>query len=377
MKTYLICLLLCAGVCTAQTYTASTLVSLPPASQKSAMNPFAPVVDTAGNVYATSENGGAHGEGTVFKVAPTGKITILYSFGANPTDGTFPGVSLVRDNTGNLYGVTITGGTLGFGIVFKLTSAGKETVLHNFSYYGGSSLARDSSGNLYGYESLGNGSLFKLTPSGVYSTLYSFCSQTNCTDGFQPSGGPIVKSDGSIYGTAAGGDFDLSVVFKVTAQGVETVLHSFAGGPDGENAGTRLTQDNAGNLYGTAGGGDFSNGIVFKVDSSGNYSVLYSFCALANCADGSFPRGPVVLDTAGNIYGVTEEGGLDTFAYGVAYKISPTGIESVLYDAPGAAGSGAPGLGTALAIDSKGNLYGSTWNGGAAHNGSVYKLTKH
>jgi uncharacterized repeat protein (TIGR03803 family) len=138
-----------------------------------------------------------------------------------------------------------------------------------------------------------------------------------------------------------------------------------------------LTQDNAGNLYGTAGGGDFSNGTVFKITPSGTYSVLYNFCALNQCADGALPAGPVVLDTLGNIYGVTQEGGLDTFAYGVAYKLSPTGTETVLYDAPGAAGSGAPGLGRALAIDSKGNLYGSTWNGGASHNGSVYKLTKH
>lgn len=370
MKTkLLLILLLLPALGFAQTYTYTTLVSFPNSSKKSAVNPFAPTIDVMGNIYGISYYGGANNGGTVFKVTPAGSMSVLYSFAYR----TFPYGSLVRDPAGNLYGITQFGGTYDAGMIFKVTPAGKMINLYNFSGAGGGSpLARDTAGNLYGYDYSGKPSLYRLTPSGVYSILYTFCSLSACADGDGPAGGPILKPDGNLYGvTAAGGTLGYGTVFKVTPEGQEAVLYNFLGGTDA-SSGSKLTQDAAGNLYGTSYyGGANNNGTVFNLTSSGVESVVYDFCSLTDCADGRYPNGPVIVDAAGNVYGIASEGGTSDFGPGTAYKIAASRQYSVIHDAGGA------GLGYALAMDKSGNLYGMTWNGGGPHNGTVYKLTKH
>ena len=237
------------------------------------------------------------------------------------------------------------------------------------------SLTRDSKGNLYGYDlytNFGHGSIFKLAPTGTYSTLHDFCLLTNCTDGDQPSGRPILAANGKLYGvTYAGGDVSCpfesgcGTVFEVDTGGNETVLHNFTSNGDGAQPATKLTQDVSGNFYGTTYYGGLGYGTVVKVSSSGQESVLYSFCMQANCADGEYPNGALIRDNAGNLYGIASEGG------NPIYKITAEGMESVILYPPGFAG-----FGYGLVMDAAGNLYGTTFQGGAAHTGSIYKLTK-
>ncbi|HTZ83923.1 MAG TPA: choice-of-anchor tandem repeat GloVer-containing protein [Candidatus Acidoferrales bacterium] len=195
---------------------------------------------------------------------------------------------------------------------------------------------------------------------------------TNCTDGDQPSGRPILAANGKLYGvTYAGGDVSCpfesgcGTVFEVDTGGNETVLHNFTSNGDGAQPAIKLTQDVSGNFYGTTYYGGLGYSTVFKVSSSGQESVLYSFCMQANCADGEYPNGALIRDNAGNLYGIASEGG------NPIYKITAEGMESVILYPPGFAG-----FGYGLVMDAAGNLYGTTFQGGAAHTGSIYKLTK-
>jgi len=236
--------------------------------------------DAAGNLFGTTVTGGDSGNGTVFQLDKSGKETVLYSF-AGGTDGSAPHGRLVRDATGNLFGTTSTGagsgcyGGQGCGSVFKLDRTGKKTVLHKFS--GGkdgslpyAGLIRDAAGNLYGTTSEGGafdkGTVFKLDRASKQTVLYNF---TGGKDGAGPGYGPVVRdAAGNLYGTTAGGGaFGKGTVFKLDATGREIVLHSFAGGSDGEQPVAGLIRDAVGNFYGTTlFGGDAANdGVVFKI----------------------------------------------------------------------------------------------------------------
>jgi len=262
------------------------------------------VGDSAGNLYGTTYLGGASGGyGTVFKVDAKGGETILHSFAGPPDgggDGAYVYTGVIRDETGNLYGVTDAGGEYGGGTVFKLDSAGGETLLYSFECGADgcgpdSVLLADAAGNLYGTTKDGGnlscgggdgcGVVYKLSPQEnggwVETVLYSFCSLSSCTDGSLPFKGPLVRdANGSLYGTAMWGgnsgcnDTGCGVVFKLDAAGKETVLHTFTGGSDGAYPYSGLTMDSAGNLYGAAlEGGDLSCkigngqgcGTVFKI----------------------------------------------------------------------------------------------------------------
>jgi uncharacterized repeat protein (TIGR03803 family) len=191
--------------------------------------------------------------------APT--ETVLHSFSGN--DGAQPIAGLIADGNGNLYGTTAKGGASGNGVVFKLAPGGTYTVLYSFT--GGSDgrfpqagLIADSSGNLYGTTQFGgatgNGVVFKLTPGGTETVLYSFCHLPGCTDGAYPQAGLIADSSGNLYGTTPyGGASNDGVVFKLASGGTETVLYSFLGGGDGAFPGAALIADGSGNLYGTTG----------------------------------------------------------------------------------------------------------------------------
>jgi uncharacterized repeat protein (TIGR03803 family) len=349
------------------------------------INPEAGVVlDAKGNLYGTTFNDGAFASGTVFRLSPSGKHKVLYSFTGTGGDGAFPFFgSLVRDSLGNLYGTTYSGGIysnsclFGCGTVFKVDTSGKETVLYGFTGTAGdgyepvAGVVRDPAGNLYGTTYLGGangaGMVFKVDPTGKETVLYGF---TGSTDGGFPGAGLLLDSKGNVYGTTqSGGASFFGTVFKVSPAGQEKVLYSFNAPPDGFTPESPLLRDSAGNLYGTTGNGGASGfGTVFKVTPLGQESVLYSF---TGGTDGSNPSsGRLVRDSAGNLYGTTPTGGTSDF--GVVFKIDTTGTETVLHSFSGTDGKIPYGT---LALDKSGNLYGTTYEGGAYGGGVIFKIT--
>jgi uncharacterized repeat protein (TIGR03803 family) len=323
---------------------------------------------------------------------------VVYSFLGQP-DGASPAAGLIRDASGNLYGTTESGGTgpcggtiPGCGTVFAVNRSGKETVI--YSFLGGptdgagpaGSLVQDSSGNLYGTAAggaYGYGVVFKVDTSDAETVLYNFCpGQFPCTDGSYPLGALILDTNGSLYGTTnKGGSANLGTVFRVDQDGTETVLHSFTGSADGAYPEAELIFDAAGNLYGTASqGGTHCKGcgVVFKLDPSGKETVLYSFKDLP---DGAFPRGGLIWDARGNLYGTTFGGGYHNKRCpqpcGTIFKLAPNGKETVLYRFP-RRGTGVWPRGT-LVRDSAGNLFGTAADGDgtcAGDCGVVFKLDK-
>ena len=301
--------------------------------------PFAGLLrDAAGNLYGTTLRGGSLGSGTVFKLDPAGNETVLYSFTdtGSPADGLDPYAAPVMDTAGNLYGTTRDGGFFGIGIVFRLDTSGHETVLHFFTGSDGccptGGVIIDAAGNLYGTAggggSFGGGTVFKLDPSGNATVLYSF---KGGSDGAAPAGGLIMDAVGNLYGTTgAGGSSNAGTVFKLDPSGNETVLYSFKGGNDGASPGLgSLIRDVAGNLYGTTpvgGSGPCTGanqvlvgcGIVFKLDPADNETVLYSF---TGSSDGAFPEAGLVMDTAGNLYG-TASSFLALGGFGTVFKLT-------------------------------------------------------
>jgi uncharacterized repeat protein (TIGR03803 family) len=297
-------------------------------------------MDSSGNLYGTTSQGGAHGMGTVFKTTSTGTTTTLYSFSGtvSPADGATPACTLVRDSSGNLYGTTSQGGAHGMGTVFKTTSTGTTTTLYSFSGtvspadgatpFGG--LVIDSSGNFYGTTSQGGahtyGTVFKTTSTGTTTTLYSFSSTVSPADGATPYGGLVLDSSGNLYGTTSqGGAHTFGTVFKTTSTGTTTTLYSFSEKVSPADGGTpfgSLVRDSSGNLYGTTSqGGAHTYGTVFKTTSTGTTTTLYSFSSTVSPADGATPLGGLVMDSSGNLYGTTSQGGAHT--YGTVFKLVP------------------------------------------------------
>jgi uncharacterized repeat protein (TIGR03803 family) len=307
------------------------------------------LLDSEGNLYGTTESGGAYSSGTVFKLskAPDGTWgeKVLYSFcaSANCADGSFPITPLILGAGGQLYGTTLEGGQgaclgsgIGCGVVFELSSASNgqwnETVLHTFTGGddGGSpvgGLVSDSSGNLYGDTWLGgaklSGVVYELTNVvGVWSetVLHYFCEEESCVDGAYPKVAPIFGSDGALYGTTDGGGTRSSsnatgygVVFQLTFNGsvwTENVLWAFDG-TDGNEPFGGVVFDSNGNLYGaTVSGGAQGLGTLFELEPApGNQwseSILHNF---SGHDDGSEPYGTLAIDAAGNLFGTTEHGG--------------------------------------------------------------------
>ena len=356
-----------------------------------------PIMDSAGNVYGTTYVGGAIGDGTVYKLAPDGTETVLYSFGQTGNDGRGPFSPVIMDSKGNLYGTTSEGGEGGAGTVFKITPAGREKVLYSFCGapsctdgnlpYGGVIL--DKQGNLYGTTYYGGankmGTVFKLTPGGTETVLHSFGSGN---DGSYPEVGLIMDAQGNLYGVASkGGDLNFcqgagcGAVFEVSPSGTETVLYSFCSSAaavcaDGQYPRGQLLRDKQGNLYGTTyNGGKDGVGTVFRLSPGGTETIIHSFVNATT--DGQYPNGGVVMDSQRNLYGVTNQGG--TYSqYGAVYEINDKGKETLLhsFDDNGVDGTYPQGN---LLMDSSGNLYGTTSTGGTGSNsefnGVLYKIT--
>jgi len=320
-----------------------------------------------GNLYGTTEAGGTNNKGTIFKVATNGTLTTLYSFcsQSNCADGESPYAGLLLASDGNFYGTTFYGGnyydgpsgycdaSYGCGTVFQITPSGTLTTLYSFcsqtgcadGLYPAAPLIQGADGNFYGttysiyyYVGIGpktRGTVFKITPSGALTTLYTFCSQSGCTDGANPVAPLVQGTDGNFYGTAYEGGADTTgcsgygcgTVFKITPGGTLTTLYSFyltdgAAPPYGG-----LVQAADGNFYGTAlvGGADtttcfgYGCGTIFNITPGGTLTTLHSFCLLASCPDGAYPYGGVVQDTNGIFYGLTQASGNDERGGGTVF----------------------------------------------------------
>jgi uncharacterized repeat protein (TIGR03803 family) len=329
-------------------------------------HPSASVIgDSAGNLYGTTNGGGSSNDGVVFSLNTSGQQTVLYNF-AGGSDGYGPFTPLLRDSHGNLYGVTSQGGSNSDGVVFKIDPSGNEAILHTFA--GGTDgchpsqgLIMANGGTLYGTFGLCgsnySGGVFKLTSDGTYTVLHNFAGAPS--DGAIPHGGHLIMDkNGDLYGvTLGGGRKDQGVLYKLSKNGTVTVLHSFAGGKkDGCQPQGTVAIDTAGDFYGIANAcGAFNYGIVWKV-SNKQLSVLHNF---SGQADGSYPNSGVVLNAKGIMFGVAEYGG--SGQSGVLYKLGPKGKFTVLHTFDGSDG-GLPN-GEVLR-KANGDLYGTTNIGG-------------
>ena len=335
--------------------------------------------DSAGTLYGTTYSGGSSSAGTVFAVI-YGAGPVLHSF--RGPDGSIPKGGLIRDQDGILYGTTQEGGAFGLGTVFALGSTGSLKTLHSFA--GGQSegaapfggLVRDAQGNLYGTTEIGGdtscnspdgcGTVWKLSPNGTETVLHNFSG----TDGGDPAyGSLLLDKAGNLYGvTAYGGPSNSGVIFRITTSGSYTVLHSFTGA-DGSLAYGTPVLDGSGNLYGTAAlGGKYDSGTVWKLSSKGVLTVLHHFTG--GTADGAYALAGLVRDKTGSLYGVTYYGG--SAGQGSAFKVK--GRAFTLLHSFNCASDGCYPVG-ALISDKDGNLYGTGNVGGAHGVGTVWRIT--
>ena len=365
------------------TYQETTLYSF--AGGTDGVKPRAGLIQGSdGNLYGTTAFGGGGcygvGCGTVFKITSQGQETVLHSLsGSIIQPPTIAGV--IQGSDGNFYGTTVAGADKNdTGTVFKLMPQGQETILYKFTggndgAYPEAGLLQASDGNFYGTtyfggggSNLGSGTVFKVTPQGKETVLYRF---TGGNDGENPQAQLIQASDGNLYGTTyQGGNNGVGTVFKVNLQGQETVLHRFTGITDGAYP-NGLIQAKDGNFYGTTiNGGPTNKGTIFKVTPQGQETVLYKF---AGVNDGEYPFAGLLQASDGNFYGTTQWGGSATNGSGTIFRITPQGVETVLYSFTDASIGANPEAGLIQASD--GNFYGTTSGGGATNNGSVFKIT--
>jgi uncharacterized repeat protein (TIGR03803 family) len=366
--------------------------------------------ENSGTLYGaafTSANG--VGNGTIFKLSPSGKFSLLYAFpglGGLGTAGANPLGGLVRNAKGDIYGVTEGGGFgNGYGVVFKVSASGKERVLHTFTGPPNdgleplATLVAGASGMFYGTTGFGGsgecqggqpvcGIAFAIDSAGHYKIIHNF--QGPPTDGFEPWDNLVQDAQGNIYGTTMSGGSDQSgiacydgellfgcgVVFKLSpnADGSwsEVILHNFTGAEDGYDP-SALAIDATGNLYGASFYGASQKcpggcGAIFKLDTAGKFTVIHGF---TQASTGMYPYA-VTLDAAGNLYGSTNGGNSSCpYGCGTIFKLDPGGKFTLLHvfnrtdgDHPGA-----------LFLDEKtGTFYGSTRFGGSSNWGTIFQL---
>jgi uncharacterized repeat protein (TIGR03803 family) len=262
-----------------------------------------------GNFYGAAESGGTFGAGTIFKITPSGSLTVLYSF-TNGGDGGYPKGPPVQGTDGNFYGNTFQGGGSGGGTIYKITSSGTLTTLHQFDGTHGSNpyapLVQGRDGNFYGTTFFGGtsnqGVVFKVTTTGRFAVLYNF----DIVHGSESYSSLVQGNDGSFYGTTSfGGSGSGGVIFKITPAGVLTVLHNINGNTDGVQPLAGLVQATDGSFYGTTSGGSLNFGNIFRISPNGSYSVLYDF----DKTTGAYPGVTLLQHTNGILYGDTNEGG--------------------------------------------------------------------
>jgi|HubBroStandDraft_1064217.scaffolds.fasta_scaffold13126_3 uncharacterized repeat protein (TIGR03803 family) len=340
-----------------------------------------------GDLYGAAYYGGAYASpnigGTIFKITLGGELTALSCAESGCPDGAQPFAGLTQATNGDLYGTTVNGGAFGGGTVFKITPSGELTTLYSFcgqnpcpdGEHPQGVLVQATNGNLYGTTENGglsfNGTVFEITPSGTLTTLHSFCASNTetCPDGALPLSGLVQATNGDLYGTTFEGGMDgYGTIFKITLSGTLTTLYSFSaqnGCVNGEYPSAALVEATDGDLYGTTEISACANksGTLFKITPSGTLTTLHNFCMTSGCPDGSYPYAGLMQATNGDLYGTTETGG--AFAGGTVYKITPSGALTTLYSfcAQTACVDGAS-PDAPLMQATNGDLYGTTADGG-------------
>lgn len=325
-----------------------------------------------GSMFTTSQQGGALGRGTVLKLSPQGKMTVLFHF--DVTRGSAPQSGVTLGSDGNFYGTAYGGGKYGVGTIFKISPEGTFTPLHDFNGTEGSypisPPVQGKDGNLYGVASyIGNyqlGCIYRITPRGGFTPLFKFSGPTMATYGAYAIG-LTAASDGNFYGTTIKGATGYGTVYRVTPAGAVTVLHVF----DLTHGATScsIMQARDGNLYGTCYAGGPSNyGLVYRMTLKGEFTVLHTFAG----ADGASPWAGVIEGKDGYLYGTTRYGG--TGNRGVIYRLKPDGSDfAVVYSRHLNMTEGLycvqPGI-----QHSNGNFYNCVWQGGAKGAGIFYCL---
>jgi uncharacterized repeat protein (TIGR03803 family) len=387
-------------------------------------SPLAALVEGAdGNLYGTTQLGGDHDLGTIFRMTPNGAVTILHPF-AGGTDGAYPYGALILASDGNFYGTTSQGGACDCGTLFRMTPAGDVTVLHAFTggtdgAYPLAALTQGGDGDFYGTTSQGGGpnrgTIFRLTAAGAFNSLHAFGDGegrdpraplleggsgtfygttvsggaldsgtifavastgemrllvTFGTDGAAPNGGPTRGSDGALFGTTSAGSRSTrgnGTFFRMTTGGTVSVLHAFAGPPDGSAPNGAVIQAGDARFYGTThNGGSEDAGTVFSATTDGAVTVLHSF----SLSDG-YPAASLLQATDGNFYGITLA--TPSVGSGAIFRMTPGGFYSRLYGFTGGVDGGYPIGGLIQASDR--HLYGTTASGGTNDAGTVYRIS--
>jgi len=290
-------------------------------------------------LYGTTSAGGTYGDGTIFRLTTFGAETLLYTFKGNfagATDGAVPYSRLTTDKAGNFYGTTSQGGGAAdcFGLcgtVFKLAPDGTESVLHDFQLGG---------------------------------------------DGYGPNAGVIAGKAGVLYGTTVGGEHGEGTVFKLTPDGTETTLYAFNFQHDGALPNADLLADGSGNFYSTTAKGHGANhrGTVFKLAADGTETILHAFGGRRN-GDGAYPYAPLIADGSGNLYGTTLQGGALDCDCGIVFRLASDNTETVLHVFAGKKGGDGAYSYAGLVADMGGNLYGTTWGGGGDCDcGTIFRI---
>ena len=400
--------LLLIGLPTAQAWTEKAIYTFPSFGGNDGSYPNCqPIFDHNGNLFGTTSKGGTHFGGTVFELSPTESgpwtETLIYEF-TGRTDGGYPLAGLTFDAQGNLYGTAGRGGANGTGAVFELSPQGSGWV-YRVLYSFGASLTGDGvepnspvifddKGNLYGttFEGghsgcfTGCGTVFELSPDGsggwTETLIHSF--KPNGSDGELPGGGGVTLLNGSLYGTTTyGGAYGSGVLFRLKYSParqtwLEDVLYIFFGGGGSNPGSVVLIADPAGNLYGTTQyGGIWGLGTIFKATYSqtSGWSVtqLYSFSMFGS--DGNIPQSGVIMDSKGNLYGTTFAGGNNYYGYGTVFKLSQsngTWTETILYDFQGENDGANPQEGLRMWAR---RLYGTATDFGGFDGGTVYQIS--
>jgi uncharacterized repeat protein (TIGR03803 family) len=399
--TRIACIVLVCVACTISSQ-AQTLSSLFGFDQTDGDNPLGALVQGAnGNFYGTTSSDFGSGYGTAFEITPEGALTTLYTFCSltNCADGAYPTSGLTLAKDGNFYGVTNDGGTENYGTFFKITPEGKLTTLYSFcsqancadGTYPTAGLLQAANGNFYGVTAYGGatgfGTIFEITMAGTLTTLYNFCSQSNCADGGIPFGSLVQAKDGAFYGTTASGGaygpYQYGTVYKLTASGKLITLYSFCSQTncaDGRYPTSGLVLAKNGNLYGTtAWGGPFLSlcnngtgcGTLFEITPTGKLTTLYNFCSLTNCTDGDLPLAALIQARNGKLYGTTPYGG--EYDYGTVFELTLVGGLTTVHSFDYSDGSQpeAP-----LLQAPSGSFYGTTLEGGSAGWGTVFRLSQ-
>lgn len=331
-----------------------------------------------GNFYGTSMQGGANalggsgGQGTVFKLTPEGKLTVLVSFSASRTihgdyiEGRSPGTALVEGNDGAFYGTTRLGGAGGGGTIFKMTPSGELTTLVRFNGLNGdtpaTALIKAEDGNFYGATTLGGvhnyGTIFKLTPVGVFTTVLSMSHEN------RNPGTLIQGDDGNFYGISGTSVYSggRGTVFKMTPEGVLTTLSTFDSTGVGQF--TQLVQGNDGNFYCT-GKWNGKNGTIYRITPTGTMTTI----AVLTESTGRDPS-ELVRGADGNFYATTWNGGINN--KGTIIRVTPTGVVTTIAAFNTATGSSDI---SGLVAGGDGDFYGLTYSGGLSPYGSFYRVS--